>query len=453
MKKTYVALLVALVAVGFALAMTHDTLADASRTSARDQIDFLAFYCAGKVSAAGADPYLAEPLRSCEAAAFSSIHFKIMQYLVVPAPLPPYVLALFALFGLLSYHAAAVVWFVLLLVATGVSFVQLRALTGLRPLVLLVPVLLAVGYASLAIGQLVPIVLCFVCAAALALRAGKPLAAAGFAVATLLEPNVGLPICLALFLWEPATRRALLLFGGTLGLLSLAYGGPERNLEYLVRVVPAQARAEGLSFVGQYSLSALLAQAGVDPDLALRLGSLSYVVMAALGIWLGGRLARVLGERAFVVLVPPALVLLGGAYVHIHQMAFALPLAFMLVARRGPWRAFAITALLLLAIPWQSIWELPFFYTRLPARAHMDVRPVMRSISQGTRLAEDEWGLWETLAPRDRRSPAQRFATKLPTWAGLIALLVAAFGFAWSGNQSEPSERSARASLRSITRA
>jgi len=320
-------------------------------------------------------------------------------------------------------------------------------------LALFFPVLLADGLASIIIGQIVPIVLCFVCASALALREDKPLAAAAYAVATLLEAHIGLALCLALFVLEPRSRRGLLVFGGLLAGLSLAYGGFEQNVEYLARVVPAQARAEGLSFSGQYSLSALLAQTGVAPGLALALGSLSYLVMLVIGIGLAVRLARTLHDRAYVVLVPPAFVLLGGAYAHIHQMALALPLAFMLVARRSAWRPLAFAALLLLAVPWQSFAEMPFFYMRLPPLPHVDVRPAMSRIADGGRLAEDEWGLWQSLPIRDRRTPLQRFETKVPTWLGLIALAVVTFGLASGGAQTESSEEPSRANFRSITRA
>ncbi len=429
-------------------------LAQATRVSARNQIDFLAFYCAGKVSAARADPYLAEPLRRCEEDAIDSIGFKMQPYLVVPAPLPPFVLAPFALFGVLSYRVAASLWFAILFVSFTVALFLLRRLTGLRLIALFVPVLLADALASILIGQIVPLVLCCLCAAALALRREKPLTAAAFAAATLAEAHVGLPLCLALFVWEPRARRALLVFAGLLALLALAYGGLAQNLEYLTRVVPAQARAEGLAFGGQYSLSALLAQIGVAPDLALELGTLSYLAMAGAGIALAGRLARNQHDRAFIVLVPPAFALLGGAYAHIHQMAFALPLAFMCVVKRSAWRPLAIAALLLLAIPWQTFAEMPFVYGRLPVTPHADVRPAMRRIADGGRLAEDEWGLWETLSVRDRRTPAQRFETKVPTWLGLILLALAASGLAASGgDQDVQSARSSRAILRPITRA
>lgn len=459
MRKTVFAVLFLAATLTCGYFLTRNVVGQATRVLARNQIDFLAFYCAGKVSAVRADPYLAEPLRSCEEAAMSSLGhtYRMAPYLVVPAPLPPYALAPVSLFGFMGYRVAATAWFVLLVAACALSIVLLRRLTGLSVLALFFPVLLADGLASIIIGQIVPIVFCFVCASALALREDKPFEAAGYGVATLLEAHIGLALCLGLFVLEPRSRRGLLIFGGLLAALSLAYGGLEQNVEYIARVVPAQARAEGLSFSGQYSLSALLAQAGVAASLALVLGSLSYLFMLVIGIGMAGRLARTLADRAYVVLVPPAFVLLGGAYAHIHQMALALPLAFMLVARRSAWRPLALAALLLLAVPWQSFAEMPFFYMRLPPLPHVDVRPAMSRIADGGRLAEDEWGLWQSLPIRDRRTPLQRFETKLPTWLGLIALTVATFGLASGGaqneSQSESSEGRSRASFRSITRA
>ena len=209
MKRSYAALLLLLVALAFAFFATRDVLAQATRVSARNQIDFLAFYCAGKVSAARADPYLAEPLRRCEEDAIESIGFKMQPYLVVPAPLPPFVLAPFALFSALGYRVAATLWFGLLFVAFPVALFLLRRLTGLPLLALFVPVLLADAFASILIGQIVPLVLCCLCAAALALRDEKPIAAAAFAAATLAEAHVGLPLCVALLVGTARPARAV----------------------------------------------------------------------------------------------------------------------------------------------------------------------------------------------------------------------------------------------------
>ena len=140
-------------------------------------------------------------------------------------------------------------------------------------------------------------------------------------------------------------------------------------------------------------------------------------------------------------------------------MAFALPLAMMCVSRPSAFRPLALGALVLLAIPWQTFAEMPFFYTRLPKPPAVDVRPMMREISGGDRLAEDEWGLWESLSVRDRRTPLQRLETKVPTWLGLVALAIAALGLSRSGGDRDAEDQDpsaparSREIFRSITRA
>src|SRR5579884_1561266 len=56
--------------------------------------DFTAFYCAGSVVRAHADPYLVEPLRGCERGLDEFPGAPAWH--VVPAPFPGYVLAIFA---------------------------------------------------------------------------------------------------------------------------------------------------------------------------------------------------------------------------------------------------------------------------------------------------------------------------------------------------------------------
>jgi len=245
-------------------------------------IDFLAFDCAAKVGASGADPYLAEPLRSCERDALAESGIKIVPDLVVPAPLPPYALAVFGALAHLSFREASALWFALALVAVAASIVLLRRLTDAPLVVVTIVALTAVAFASVPIGQQVPLLLCALCGAALALRLERPQLAALLTLPLMLEPHVGLPVAVALFVWQPRARRALLGGAVLLVLLSLAEG-PARNLEYVRVVLPEQARGEGLEFGGQYSLSALLAAVGVAPATALALGSASYVFMAGRG--------------------------------------------------------------------------------------------------------------------------------------------------------------------------
>lgn len=420
----------ALVALGLAVllwALSWAALAAFPRgeSTIADPIDFLAFDCAARVGATHADPYLAEPLRLCEREALAESGVKIVPNLVVPAPLPPYALAIFAVLAPLRFRDASALWFALSLLAIGATIVLVRKLTNV-PLAIVVAVLLSAdALASVPIGQMVPLVLCSLCAAALALRAERPRLAALLTLPLMLEPHVGLPVALALFAWEPGARRTLLAGALVLGLLSLA-DGFGRNVEYLRVVLPEQARGEGLEFGGQYSLSALLAAAGVAPSLALGLGAASYLLMAGCGIALAGRVAAKLDDRAVVLLLPAAFAVVGGTYVHIHQMAFTLPLLLLLVARRPRLRALTIAALIALAIPWETLGEIPGIGPAHRPAHRIDVAAQLARVSSGTLPAEVAWGVWVRSGERDSRTALERVEFKVPTWLGLALLIVAA---------------------------
>jgi len=419
-----------------------------------DPIDFLAFDCGAKVAVTRADPYLTEPLRSCERAALAESGLKIIPNFVVPAPLPPYALAALAPLALLTFRDASALWFALSLLAVGATMVMLRRLTGVPLLIVAVVVLAADGLASVPIGQVVPVLLCALCGAALALRAERPRLAALLTLPLLLEPHVGLPAAIALFVWEPRARRSLLAGAAFVVLLTLA-GGVERNVEYLRVVLPEQALGEGLEFGGQYSLSALLAVVGVAPGLALAAGSASYLLVAAGGIALAGRVGAALHDRATLLLLPPAFAVMGGTYVHVHQMAFALPLLFLLLSRRPSLRALTVIALIGLAVPWETVSEIPGLGpSHVRAASHVDVRAAMARVSSGSLPAERSWGVWVRSGERDSRTDWQRFLCKLPTWFGLGLLAIATLIVARErdGTRGRPrtvSEASLRAAPRS----
>jgi hypothetical protein len=414
----------------FAFALSRVALVAFPRTEAMiaEPIDFLAFDCAARVGATRADPYLAEPLRSCESAAIAESGVIAVPDLVVPAPLPPYALAVFAVFAPFSFRDASALWFALSLVAAGGTIVLLAKLTKAPVWLAAVVVLTADVLASIPIGQIVPLLLCALCGGAAALRAGRPRLTALLTLPLLLEPHVGLPVAAALFIWEPRARRTLLGGAVVLGLLSLAEG-PARNLEYLRVVLPAQARGEGLEFGGQYSLSALLAVAGVPAGTALGLGTASYLLMAGWGVALAGRLAAKLEDPAAVLLVPPAFAVVGGTYVHIHQMAFALPLGLLLFARRPGLRALTVAALFALAIPWETLGELSGIGPAHAAPRRADVAAQLARVSSGALPAEVAWGVWVRSGERDSRTLWERLEFKLPTWLGL-SLVVAATALA-----------------------
>jgi hypothetical protein len=385
-----------------------------------EPIDFLAFHSAARAAATGRDPYLAEPLRSYERNALAESGIEIVPNLVVPAPLPPYELALFSPLNLLSFRLASALWFVSSLVAIALTIVLLRHTTRASLFAIVPAVVLADGLASTVIGQVVPLVLFAVVAAGYALERDKPRCAALLVLASACEPHIGLGAILGLFFWEPRARRVLLAGLVVLAVLSLSSGGVARNIEYFTVVLPAQAHGEGLEFGGQYSLSALLAAFGTPATWALAAGSAWYAVMIIVATSFARRVSVALHNRSAIVFLPTALSVIGGTYVHIHQIAFALPLLFLIVARRGRIASAALFALLLLAVPWETFYE--FGGPSHTAVRRVDVASELRHVAAPGLPAEAVWAVWVRSGARDARTLQERLIWKLPTWFGLFLL-------------------------------
>jgi hypothetical protein len=88
--------------------------------------------------------------------------------------------------------------------------------------------------------------------------------------------------------------------------------------------------------------------------------------MMAVGIFASLRLSRQFDEPSFVVLVPPAISLLGGSFVHTGEVAAAVPAALLLYTRAATLRPWLLAALVLLAVPWMyatsvTLFIAPFF--------------------------------------------------------------------------------------------
>jgi hypothetical protein len=83
-------------------------------------VDFNAFYCGGATAASHHDPYRTEPLRTCENEARGFPPGRGLQF-AVPAPLPGYALAPFALLSRMPFRLASFVWVAVLRVSSGRS--------------------------------------------------------------------------------------------------------------------------------------------------------------------------------------------------------------------------------------------------------------------------------------------------------------------------------------------
>ena len=405
----------------------------AVKASIAAPVDLLAFYCGGRVAAFGADPYRAEPLRSCEDHAFTEATGKSpYPYLVVPAPLPPYALTMLEPLGRLPFATARATLLTMLVAAALLIALALCALARLYPVARLYPIALClvvfvgVLIPALKLGQITPFVVAALAASAWALRAGRVALGSLSAAFALVEPHIGLPACLALFICLPRSRPWLALCAAELVLAALLCGGFERNVEYFTRVIPAHAMAEGTSFGGQYSLAALLAQIHVPESMALTGGTISYLLMLVLGLVVAQRVFKKSNDPAFAIATAPAFVLVGGTYIHIHHMAAALPLAAIVL---GTSQRRLIPALILLGllVPWDIIEKVGLANAWFHAIPPHDAHPALAAVADGGRLAEDVWGAWVRSNANGSRPAAELFLFKLPTWLSLLALCVTTF--------------------------
>ncbi len=377
-------------------------------------IDFTAFYCAAAAAGAGADPYRIEPLRTCEASAVA-----------IPAPLPSYVFAFLRPLTHVPLGTASAAWLLLSLAAVVVTCVLVAKLTDLRPLWIVPAFGLTEGIRGLPEGQLIAFVTAAVCMAAYALRRGRPELAAICIAAAMIEPHLGFPAAVAMFLWIPQTRRTLLACAALLTCLSIVAVGIPANIEYFTAVLPAHAHSE-LAFMGQYSLSALLYRFGMPAEAALRIGECQYALMLVLGIRIAQRCAAAFEDPAFIPLVPLVFAVIGGAFIHDTQMAVALPATLLLLARM-PSRRPLYAALLLLAVPWGAILNSFALVQALGVYSEHGCTAVVN----GNLIAEAAWeAKINCVSVLTLRATLELIAIKLPTWTALIIVAYEAFAAA-----------------------
>ena len=309
---------------------------------------FAAFYCGGEAIRTHRDPYLVEPLRSCEARANV-----IPRGVVEPAPLPPITLGFFAILSVLPYGLASLVWALVLLAALVAAGRTLVALAPrVPPIAIWTAMLPGIVYFNGYYGEVPGLAFAGLVFAAYGLRERRTLLAVGGAtIAVLFEPHVGGAAWLAMLVFVPRARLGLIAVGGVAFVGSLATIGLASAFSYAAQVLPQHAASE-VAANDQYSLTAILYQAGVPARAALLAGSVSYLAALVLGIVGGGAIARRLDAPEFVVFLPAAAVLCGGTFIHDLQMGLALPLAVAGLNWAPPrYRALACVGLLVGAVP------------------------------------------------------------------------------------------------------
>jgi hypothetical protein len=423
--------------------------------------DFRAFYCAARVTSLGADPYRAQPLRSCELAVSPQGIFQKKFNATVPAPLPGYAIAFLEPLARLPFVAAWLAWLALLLGSWGICVAAVVRFANVRWEIAVAAFAFSLGVASIPLGEIAPLAIAATCAGAYFAWRGHWTAAALCAAVAMIEPHLGLPVCIALAVWAPKTRLPLAMACAVLASISVLAVGARTNLEYFTSVLPAHALSEA-SRNTQFSLTSLLTSFGVTETAAIRAGTFWYAGMLVAGTIVAGALARRMQNAAFLACVPPVFAVFGGTFVHITQIAVALPAALLLASyARAPWRAATIVALLLLAVPWIDVWSpalglAPIFpvayltwrYTSGNSRAVIAATAMTllgvigfnhaygatftahahhaaAAVSIDPKLAEASWSRFAHVM-----STTMVGITRLPTWFGLLLLLSALTGSA-----------------------
>jgi alpha-1,2-mannosyltransferase len=418
--------------------------------------DFRAFYCGGATMLHGANPYNAGPLLHCEEVPQPFGLHTARDRVDLPAPFPGYALALFAIFALLPYPIAAAAWFVLLVACTALACAFTARLTGRPAYAVLMLLAVAFSVAVIPYGELAPIIFAALAGGALALRRGPnaPLIAALAIIALL--PHVALPVFLALFIWNRPARMPVAVLCVALAAIDLITGGPQLAVSYFTRVLPNHAASE-IGFVTQYSMTWFAQGLGAPDGVALAAGNISYLVMVVLGVWLAGAAARRFADPAFLLVIPAALAVTFGSFIHYSEITLAFPAALLLYVRtRGTAQNFAAAALVLVALPWQSIITQPGLVAPVVAGTIAIVSVVLRGSVQsslrvglgaalfcalaivlawhfgpqtaphaaGTAfdplLAEASWA--RHISDQTSSSGLVWWIPKLPTWIGLVAL-------------------------------
>ena len=415
--------------------------------------DFRAFYCGARVAAHGSNPYHAEPLRTCEIGIGENLFFEKNPGVTIPAPLPGYVLGALVPLALLPFGVAAAVWGLLMLLASLACIVTLGRFAGIGWQIALAIFALSLCAISLPFGEVVPLALAAICACAYFGRQRRWHAAGLCAAGAMIEPHLGLPVCVALALWAPASRAVLAAAAVVLAALSLALLGPATNLEYFTAVLPAHALSE-VTRDTQFSLTAVLASLGASQTVAVRGGSLWYVAMLIVGTLVAGLLARKSANGAFLACVPPAFAVLGGTFIHVTQIAAALPAAAIVVFEKKEHQPLALVALLALAVPWLWVVSPALIVAPLVPVGYLAWRywngNVQAALLAAVAAAVLVWGLmelaalpahtathahavaldprlaeatWSAFTQKSSTNSVAAWMLRIPTWAGLVLLL------------------------------
>lgn len=312
-------------------------------------VDFVAFYCAGQAVTLRADPYREMPLNRCEQTVVSDGPFSTG--VTVPAPLPGYALVPFALLSLLDFQPAF--W-----LFTAASFLAaafgcfLCARSARAPLVLAIALAAPTVWDNWLKGQPVTFSFFALALAGSLVARGRDRWAALAALGTLLQPQIGLAVCVSLALWRPRTRLTLLAgFAALIG-ASLIAVSPSILIEYVRDVLPLHAASEA-AWMSQISAVSPLVALGVPVGFAISAAAAQQALVAAAGVLTAGPIARRWSAAELIVFFPALAAAIGGTYEHDNALLIVLP-AGLVIARVAGGR-FASIVLCGALMPWLAL--------------------------------------------------------------------------------------------------
>ncbi|HEY0629314.1 MAG TPA: glycosyltransferase family 87 protein [Sphingomicrobium sp.] len=297
-------------------------------------VDFVSFWAAGRMLLDGAGPaiYDIEAHRAVEESAVGTV--KLM-----PFPYPPPFGLIVAPFGIPPYGAAFTLW----MVATGALFLLAAERWMPRLLALAQPSLLVNGF----IGQ-AGFLTSALFMGGMALIGRRPLLGGALLGVLVIKPQLALLLPLALAagkLWRAFAGAAL----SSIALVIAAM--PVVGFDGYAAFLTLAATFSGYIAAGRWpwdelaSVYALLSYFGVPRSIAIG-AHLAIAAGAAALVWRAWRNdhpGKVATLAAATLLIPPYLMTYDG-------LILALPIAFLLVERRGPGPAIAVWLLSLLPV-------------------------------------------------------------------------------------------------------
>ncbi|MDP9111885.1 MAG: hypothetical protein M3M96_09665 [Candidatus Eremiobacteraeota bacterium] len=325
--------------------------------------DFRAFYCAGDLARRGHFDYSLERIAPCESSSAPRGFLSATPLLVVPAPLPGYVVAAFVPLSLLAYPLASACWWGLLFGIAVVAAVLLARLGWSTADAAIVALALPVGVVCMPPGELPPFALAGIVVAATGVQRDlRWLRFAGFAIAAT-QPQLALALALAMLVVSPKTWREIAAVTVGLALVSIGTIGFAENISYVWDFLPSHVAVE-VHRVQQFTVSWAVAQLGASVTAATWTGRIVYVIALTSAAFAAKRLA-IVGEGGAACAVAVVFALLGGPFVHQDHVVCAIPAALWLASKRGG--VPGITACVLLALPVASIFANPILVLTVAA--------------------------------------------------------------------------------------